>query len=130
MYTRIVSPYIDIYNASSGNLLGTATLDLTPFEEKKLLDFLNQGKPFSDLLVLNANLYNASKEYTAPTVGNPMDREGTFHALFRDEAGVYVPMEIRMKFLARARGAVKGDPYYLSSVQYSDIVVESVERLV
>jgi len=129
MYTKILSPAIDIYSADTGEFLGTSTFDLSPYEEKKLLNYLNRGEPFSDLLILNANLYNAPMDYVPPTIDRGLERVGVLHAMFRDDTGADIPIEIRMKFLSQARGVLPGDPYFLSSVQYSDILIESVERL-
>ena len=129
MYTQIINPSIDIYNADTGEFLGTSTFDLSPSEGKKLLNYLNRGELFSDLLLLNARLYNAPKDYVPPTIDRGLMRVGVLHALFRDDSGVDIPIEIRMKFLSQARGIFPGDPYFLSSILYSDIVVESVKRL-
>lgn len=130
MYNQVINPSIDIYNADTGEFLGTSTFDLSSYEEKKLLNYLNRGESFSDLLLLNARLYNAPKDYVPPTIDRGLRRVGVLHALFRDDTGVDVPIEIRMKFLSQARGVFPGDPYFLSSVLYSDIIVESVNRMV
>lgn len=130
MYTKINNPTIDILDANTGKFLGTSTFDLPSGEEKKLLNLVNYGVKPSTLLILNANLYDAPEDYVPPSIDKALKREGILNALFTEQGTEKnIPIEIRIKFDSRARGVVPGDPYYLNSVQYSDIEVESVKRL-
>lgn len=128
MFTKITNQKIEIYNADTGQYLGTSTFDLPPEEEKKLLNLVNYGVNPSSLLILNARLYDAPEDYIPPSITEAKRRKGILTADFIEEGTQNkIPIEIQMNFDSRARGLLPGSPYYLNSVQYSDIVVESVD---
>lgn len=129
MYTRIIIPTIDIYDANTGQFEVTLAVELPHSQEQKLLNLLNRGELFSDLFILNADVANARPGYVPPTIDHPERRVGVLRLLARDDTGLDVPLEIHLMLTAQARGIYPDDPYRLSSIQYSDIEVESINRL-
>lgn len=130
MYTKIINPTIDIYDADTGQFEVTLAVELPHSQEEKILNLLNRGELFSELFIINADVTNAREGYEPPTIDRPKRRVGILHLLARDDTGIDVPIEIRMMLTAQARGIDPNDPSHLSSIQYSDIVVESANRLI
>ena len=96
MYTKIINPIIDIYDADTGEFEVTLAVELPHSQEDKLLNLLNRGELFSDLFIINAEVINARQGYEPPTVEHPRRRVGVLRLLARDDAGTDVPVEIRM----------------------------------
>jgi len=130
MYTKIINPIIDIYDADTGEFEVTLAVELPHSQEDKLLNLLNRGELFSDLFIINAEVINARQGYEPPTVEHPRRRVGVLRLLARDDAGTDVPVEIRMMLTSQVRGVYPNDPSHLSSIEYTAILVDSVKRLV
>jgi len=128
MYTKISNPSIVIYDGKTGELIGTATFKLTGESEKALLNLLNYNVRPTSLTLLDADLYKPSPNYIPPTPYSPYSRRGIIHALFTDAyTGNSVPVEIQLKYDARARGNIAGDLYHFDSVEFGNIDIESVK---
>ena len=82
------------------------------------------------MVFLNAEITRAQEGYVPPTIERPSRRVGVLHLLVRDDTGVNVPIEIRMLLTAQVRYIYPNDRYHLGSVEYTDIAVEKVSRLV
>lgn len=130
MYSKITSLTIDIYDPDTGEFVVTLTLEPPYDQGRKLLNFLNHGERFSDLLFLNAKTIRTQEGYVPPTIENPKRRVGILHLLAQDDTGAYVPMDIRMRLTAQVRRINPNDPRHLESIEYTDIVLESVNRLI
>lgn len=130
MYSKILNPTIDIYDPDTGQFVVALALELPRFQEKKILNYLNSGENFSDLFFLNAEVTNAQEGYTPPTIERPSRRVGVLHLLARDDTGVYVPIDIRMLLTAQVRYINPNDPGHLGSVEYNDIVLQKMSRLI
>ncbi|MGE4213915.1 MAG: hypothetical protein AB7E42_03945 [Anaerotignaceae bacterium] len=130
MYTKISNPEIIIYDGETKKLIGTAKFNLSPTAESDLLQLVNYNIAPSSLLLLNASLYEPSKTYLSPTPYFEYMREGRIRALFTD---VYtknqVPIEIIIKYNARANSANPKNQNFYDSVNFYNIEVKSVERM-
>lgn len=130
MYSRIGNLSMDLYDPETHELLGATTFMLPSSEEKKLLDLVNYGVRPTNLLVVNANLYNPSPNYSPSNPAMPLKRAGVIKALFTEsDTKVNIPLEIRIKFDSRVRGVIPGNPYRYSSVDFGNIEVESVKPM-
>lgn len=128
MYTKINNPSIVIYNGETNEFIGTATFTLTSKSEEALLQLLNYGIKPSSITVLNLNLYQPSATYIPPTPYNAYRREGTIYASVTDAyTGTAMPVEISIKYDARARGNSLGTLYHFDSAEFSNIEIESVK---
>ena len=130
MYSKIINPTVDIYDPDTGEFVVTLAINLPYSEEQKLLNFLNQGEKFSNLLSLNAEVINAQEGYVPPTIKNPKRRVGKLRFLARDDTGADVPILMQMLLTAQVRYINPNDPRYLGSIEYTDIVLQSVSRLI
>lgn len=128
MFTKIYNLINVVYNGETNELIGSATLDLTPEAEKALLDLVNNGIKPSSLTVLNVNLYQPTESYIPPTDPyKSYSRLGNIHASVIDSvSGESIPVRIQFKFKLRARGVPIGNLYYFNSAIYDDIEIESV----
>jgi len=129
MYLKIFNPTIDIYDPDTEQFVVALALELPRSEEQKLLNYLNYGENFSNLFFLNAEITSAQEGYAPPTIENPSRRVGVLHLLAREDTGVYVPVDIRMLLTAQVRYINPNDPGHLGSVEYSDVVLKTVNRL-
>jgi len=128
VFTRIKNPRITIYDGETNQFIGTASFKPTTEAEKALLQLVNYGIKPSSLTLLDVNLYQPDKDYVPPTPYYLYPREGTIYAFFTDStAGADIPIEIQMKYNARARGTLTGNLYHFDSVDFSDIEIESVK---
>lgn len=79
--------------------------------------------------MLNLNLYEPAESYEIPTPYYEYKREGKITALFSEYySRNQIPIEIIIKYTARAHSATKGNPNYYDSVKFSNIEVESVQE--
>ncbi|MBN7772961.1 hypothetical protein [Clostridium aminobutyricum] len=128
MFTKIKDPRILIYDGETDRLIGMASFELTPEAEKALLGLVNYGIKPSTITLLDINLYQPDRTYVPPTPFDAYKREGTIYALFTDSStGENIPVEIQMKYTARARGNIFETLYHFDSVEFSDIEIESVK---
>lgn len=128
MFTQIRQPNIVIYNGENNKLIGTASFRLTPESEQALLDLVNYGIDPSSLTLLDIDLYQPDEDYVPPTPYDAYKREGTIYALFTDSTiGMDIPIEIKMKYKARARGNLLGNLYHFESVEFSNIKIEDIK---
>ncbi|WP_312280129.1 hypothetical protein [Oscillibacter sp.] len=128
MYSKITNLAIDIYDPDTGQFVVTLTLEPPYNQERKLLNFLNHGERLSDLLFLNAEVIKTQEGYVPPTIEDPKRRVEVLHLLAQDDTGTYVPIDIRMLLTAQVRHINPNDPRHLGSIEYTDIVLESVSR--
>lgn len=128
MFKRIKNPRILIYDGETNRMIGMASFRLTSEAEKALLQLVNYGIKPTTLTLLDIYLYQPDKDYVPPTPFDIYEREGTIYALFTDATtGADVPVEIQMKYKARARGNLFQTLYHFDSVEFSDIDIESVK---
>ena len=128
MFTKIEDPRIAIYDGKTNKFIGVASFNLTPESENALLKLVNYGVKPSSMILLDIDLYQPDKDYVPPTPYDAYEREGTIYALFTDYGtGEEIPVEIQMKYKARARGNLLGNLYHFDSVEFSDIDIESVK---
>lgn len=130
MYSKITNPTVDIYDPDTDQFVVAAALGLPRSQEQKLLNYLNYGVNFSNLFFLNAEITSAQEGYVPPTIEHPRRRVGVLHFLARDDTGIYKPIDIRMLLTAQARYIDPNDPNRLGSVEYTDIVLKTVSRLI
>lgn len=130
MFTKIVNPTLEVYNVNSGQYLGTATFELPPQEEKKILNLLNYGIQPSTVLVVNADLYFSPKDFVPPSIYETLNLKGLFKADFEElYSKKNIPFEIIATFDFQARSVIPKDQYYFVSGQFSNINIESISRL-
>lgn len=129
MYTGIINPSIDIYDAETNEFLGEARFELSSEAERKLLDLVNDRKPFTSLVVLDLQFQPAGGY--VPLDPYKMYRfKGLFRALFtKSGTGVSVPIEMRGAFNMRLRSIGSGQRQYLNSVDFSNIEVDSIQEI-
>lgn len=129
MFNQIENRTIDTFNGINGLFVGDARFDLTPESEKALLNLVNYNIKPKTLTLLNLDFYQPSENYSPPNIYDPIQRTGIIRAIFVDSVnGFQVPYEIRIRYLARAREA-GNNPYFFASVDWTDIVVDSVQRV-
>lgn len=130
MYTSIRNPRITIYNGATKELIGAANFKLTPEAEKALLQLVNYGKVPASLLILDIELFRPAKGYLPPRPFEAYKREGIINALFfESDTGEEIPIEIRIKYTARARSSKPDNLYFYNSVDFGDIEVDSVREI-
>jgi len=128
MYTKIENPSIVIYDGKSNELIGVATFKLNNESERALLDLVNYGVRPTYLTVLDLDLYQPASSYIPPKPFDSYAREGTINASFIDSySGNPVPVEIRMKYNALARGNLLGNLFHFDSAEFNNIEIESVK---
>lgn len=128
MFTHIKDPRIVIYDGETHKLIGIASFKLTSDSEKALLQLVNYGIKPSSITLLDVDLYQPNEDYVPPIPYNAYKREGTIYALFTDaNSGEDIPIEIQLKYTARARGNLLGNLYHFDSVEFSDMEIESVK---
>lgn len=126
MFVKITNPIIEIYDGDTNEFIAETTATLTPDAEKALLDLVNYNRIPARLFLLNLT-FKPSEHYTPPTFDKPAKRRGIIKANFTDSAsGEQVPVEIRIKYDARAHGNLLGNQYFFDSVEYSNIVLEGI----
>lgn len=131
MFTKITNPVIDIYNGETNQFIGEARFKLSADAEQELLQLVNNNKTPSSLVLMDVDLYQPSESYVPPTPFIAYTRKGILRALFTDFiTGELVPIEIRFKYDTRARGNLSGNLYYFNSVEFNNIVVESIQEIV
>lgn len=130
MYTKISNPEIVIYDGDTNELIGTAKFDLPPKSENDLLDLVNYNIAPSSLLLLNADLYDPAENYVRPEPYYRHNREGKIKAYFTDsDTKNQIPIEIIVKYKARAYSANPKRLNFYDSVNFDDIEVMSVKKI-
>lgn len=130
MYTRITNSSVAIYDGVTNKFIGEARFDLSPEAEKALLGLVNYGKTPEALLITNLELYQPSPDYIPPTPYQSYKREGVFRGSFTEESSKeLVPIEIRFKYNARARGNSTGNLYFFESANFDHIEIESINEI-
>lgn len=127
MYVRIANPNIAIYNGLTNNFIADGRFQFSPESEQAILDLVNYNKVPEKLLLLNLFFYQQSAFFDPPTPDSLAKRKGIIRAIFTNESGEQVPMEIRLEYDAIARGNTLGSRYFFDSVEYDNIRVISVE---
>lgn len=130
MYTDIINPTIAIYNGYTNEFIGEAMFNLTPQAEKDLLQLVNYNNIPKSLLLLNLNFYQQSTYFDPPTLDQPANRKGIMRGIFVNTAGEQVPIEIRLRYDAIAKGNLSGNSSFFESVEYSNINLDSIEEII
>lgn len=126
MFVKITNPQISIYDAQTGIPVSETRFNLSSDAEKALLDLVNYNKVPPTLLLLDVK-FQPLELYIPPSLHGPVKRIGIIRGLFTDAgSGEMKPVEIRIRYDARARGNLLGDNYFFDSVEYSNIELESV----
>lgn len=129
MYKKISNPEITIYDGETKELIGTAKFDLSPRSEYDLLQLVNYNIAPSSLLMLNMNLYDPAESYVRPEPYCRYMREGKIKAFFTDsDTKSRIPIEIIIKYNARANSANPQNINFYDSVNFDNIKVISVNR--
>jgi hypothetical protein len=129
MYTKIIDPSISIFNRNTNEFIGTASFNLTPESEKDLLRLVNYNITPKSLLLLNLNFYQQSTYFHPPNLNQPVNHEGILRATFLNDFGERIPIEIRLRYDAIARGNLSGTQNFFDSVEYYNIEVDSIEEI-
>ncbi|MGE4213693.1 MAG: hypothetical protein AB7E42_02825 [Anaerotignaceae bacterium] len=129
MYIRIIDPNISIFNGDTNEFIGSARFNLTPESEKDLLQLVNYNITPKSLLLLNLIFYQQSTYFDPPTLDQPTNRKGILRAILLNDSGEQVPIEIRLRYDAIARGNLTGIRTFFESAEYNNIAVDSIERI-
>ena len=129
MYTKIIDPYISIYNGYTNEFIASGRFNLLPETENDLLRLVNYNITPKSLLLMNLYFYQQSTSFDPPTLDQWANRKGIIRAIFVNSLGELVPIEIRIRYDAIARGNLSGNKTFFESVQYDNIVVDSVEEI-
>ncbi|MEA4933083.1 MAG: hypothetical protein VB071_05770 [Lawsonibacter sp.] len=128
MFDKVANAYIDACDGIKGEYLGRALFTLTPEVEMILLDYVHNGKMEDPIVLRDVFFYPGRDDYTIPMPYEKYSRKGILRAMFRDKYSLqWVPVEILAKFNIRARARPDENPYHFASIEYSDIVVESMK---
>lgn len=127
MYTGIANASADIFDGETNQFLGEARFELSSEAESKLLDWVNDRKPFTSLMVFNLNFQPADRDYVFPTPYKTYKFKGIFRALFTEsDTGMKVPVEMRGVYDVRIRSIGPGTQHYI--VDFDNIKVESTNE--
>lgn len=129
MYTKVINPNISIFNRNTNKFIGTASFNLTPEAEKDLLQLVNYNITPKSLLLLNLNFYQQSTYFHPPNLVRPVNHQGILRATFLNESGERIPIEIRLRYDAIARGNISGLKNFFDSVEYYNIAVDSIQEI-
>ena len=126
MFSKIINPEIFIYDGETGEPIAQTQFDLSVNGEKALLDLVNYNEVPYRLLLLNLR-FQPTEHYIPPSLDQPVKRRGVIKGLFKDSySGGLEPVEIHIRYDARARGNLMGNEYFFDSVEYSNIELEEV----
>lgn len=126
LFTKITNPEIFIYDGETGEPIAQTQFSLSFDAERALLDLVNFNAIPPRLLLLNLK-FKPAENYIPPSLSRPVKRIGVIEGLFTDAySGELVPVEIRIRYDARARGNLQGGEYFFDSVEYSNIELEEV----
>jgi len=126
MFSKITNPVIYIYDGETGEFIAETKFSLSTDAETALLDLVNYNRIPPRLLLLNLS-FQPSEHYTPPSLDRPVKRIGIIKGLFTDSvSGELIPVEIRIKYDARAHGNLLGNRYFFDSVEYSNIELEGI----
>lgn len=130
MFIEIIQPNVEIYDGETNKFIGEATYVLPPESEQALLDLINNGIAPTSLLLLDENIYRPARDYIPPIPYKKYKRNGIFHAQVIDSlTGERVPVTIHMRYDAIIRGDLTENPYFYDSVEYSNILVDSIDLI-
>lgn len=126
MFAKISNPEIFISDGETGEFISETKFSLSSDAEKALLDMVNYNKVPPSLLLLNLK-FQPSDHFIPPSLEGPVKRIGIIKGLFTDaNSGELIPVEIRIRYDAMARGNLSRDQYFFDSVEYSNIELEGV----
>jgi hypothetical protein len=129
MYTKIIDPSIVIYNGYTNEFIGSAKFNLTPESQDALLRLVNYNSIPASLLLMNLNFYQQSTYFDPPVLDQTVPRKGILRVIVVNDAGEQIPMEIRLRYDARARSNVSGSLTFFESAEYNNIEVDSIEEI-
>jgi hypothetical protein len=126
LFVKITDPEIFIYDGETGEPVSQTRFSLSAEAERALLDLVNYNIIPPKLLLLNLR-FQPAEHYIPPSLDRPVKRVGAIRGLFTDAAsGELIPVEIRIRYDARARGNLLGGEYFFDSVEYSNIELEEI----
>ncbi len=130
MFDKVSQAYIDIYDRATDKYLGRYVFKLTPEMERILLDLAHNENKQDKIVVQNVSFTPASDDYVMPLPYEKYSRRGVIQGMFRDRYSLqWIPVEIRTRFNIMARAHPEEGQYYFDSIEFSDIVVESINVL-
>ncbi|MGE4214207.1 MAG: hypothetical protein AB7E42_05465 [Anaerotignaceae bacterium] len=129
MYTKIINPRITIFDGDTDEFIGSANFTLTPESEQSLLQLVNYNIIPKSLILLNQKFYQQSTKFDPPTLDHPQYRKGILRIIVASAYGEQIPLEIRLRFDAIARGNLSGSQTFFDSVEYYNIGVDSKEEV-
>ncbi len=126
LFSKITNPEIFIYDGETGEPISQTQFSLSLEAERALLDLVNYNIIPPRLLLLDLK-FKPAQNYIPPSLSGPVKRIGVIKGLFTDAySGELIPVEIRIRYDARARGNLQGGAYFFDSVEYSNIELEEV----
>jgi hypothetical protein len=131
MFEKIINPSLSVYDGETNKFIGEARFDLLPETENKILQMVNYHKIPHSVILMNLDFVEASGDYVPPVIGKALKQEGIIRAVFIDTANFdQLPIEIRFKYNAKARGYRKNNPYLFDSFELSNIELESIQPII
>lgn len=130
MYTKLSNPRVVVFDGKTDKLIGTATFKLSDESEKALLNLLNYNEQPSSLTLLDVDLHKPSPNYSPPTPSKSYARKGIIkaNALFTHaNSKSLVPVEIQLKYNLLVREDETSNVFHFESVEFDDIVIQSVK---
>ena len=122
MVDKISCVRSDVFDAQTGSMIGKAHFEMPPDSEQELLDYINYNVVPASMLLLDVNIYDPSKHYTAPEPFQINQRVAVLYGKARDrDSKARIPFEMHLKYNTVARGNLSGDVYHADSIQLSNI---------
>lgn len=129
MFTQITNLTITIFSGDGGRFFGEGDFELTDESYKAILQLVNYNQIPQTLTLINVDFYQPSAYFVPPSIDQPIRHSAIIRGIFLDTAnGFQVPIEIRMRYDARARSS-GANPYFFASMELTNIMVDSVREV-
>lgn len=129
MFTQITNLTITIFSGDGGQFYGEGGFELTEESYKAILQLVNYSQVPETLTLTNLDFYQPSAYFIPPSVNQPVRHSAIIRGIFLDTAnGFQVPIEIRMRYDARARSSGV-NPYFFASAELTNIAVDSIREV-